>query len=64
MGIWFCPGDVPVGRVEIVYDDSSKLFYFQTAERKRSSRRKWTGFMEVVGARWRNFEMIIPRDSF
>ena len=59
----FALGDVPVGRVEIVYDDSSKIVLFSNSGEK-------TGvvvgsgqvFMEVVGRGGGNFEMIIPRD--
>ncbi|MEK9181466.1 MAG: rod shape-determining protein MreC [Patescibacteria group bacterium] len=59
----FALGDVPVGRVKVVYDDSSKIVLFSNSGEK-------TGvvvgsgqvFMEVVGRGGGNFEMIIPRD--
>ncbi|MFA5840746.1 MAG: rod shape-determining protein MreC [Candidatus Paceibacterota bacterium] len=65
----FAKGDVPIGRVDIVYGNSSKVVLFSSAEEKtqasiagKPDRAGGDTFMELVGRGGGNFEMILPRD--
>jgi cell shape-determining protein MreC len=68
----FALGDVPIGRVDTVYDNSSKVVLFsnpgETTEGIVSLGHSPTGeagknvFMELIGRGGGNFEMIMPKD--
>jgi cell shape-determining protein MreC len=59
----FALGDVPIGRVDTIYDNSSKVVLFsspgETTEGVVSSKNI---FMQLVGQGGGNFEMIMPKD--
>jgi cell shape-determining protein MreC len=58
----FALGNVPVGRVSLVYDDSAKVTLFSNPGEKTQvvSMGSRDVFMEVTGRGGGNFEMIIP----
>ncbi|MEK7471244.1 MAG: rod shape-determining protein MreC [Patescibacteria group bacterium] len=68
----FAFGNIPIGRVDTVYDNSSKVILFSNAGEKTqaiiSFGHSLTGeagkdvFVELVGRGGGNFEMILPRD--
>jgi cell shape-determining protein MreC len=61
--IVFALGNVPIGRVALVYDSSAKVILFSTAGEKTQA--MITGkniFMELLGRGGGNFEMILPKD--
>lgn len=68
----FARGNVPIGRVDLVYDDSSKIVLFSNpGERIQvvvsvgnnlSSGVGKDVFLELIGRGGGNFEMILPRD--
>lgn len=59
----FALGDVPVGRVDIVYDNSSKVVLFSNSgETTQATISNKNVFMDLVGRGGGNFEMILPRD--
>lgn len=69
----FAFGNVPIGRIDMVYPDSSKVVLFSNNEEKNqvvvgsksaSTRTSLGGniYMEIVGRGGGNFEMVIPRD--
>ena len=59
----FALGDVPIGRVSFIYNDSAKVTLFSNPGEKMqvvlSSRNI---FMEIIGRGGGNFEMIMPTD--
>jgi cell shape-determining protein MreC len=61
--IVFALGDVPVGRIDTVYENSSKVILFsnpgETTEGVISGKNI---FMQLVGRGGGNFEMIMPKD--
>jgi cell shape-determining protein MreC len=59
----FALGNVPIGRVDFVYENSSKIILFSNAGEKTQVVVSGKGvFMELVGRGGGNFEMILPRD--
>ncbi len=59
----FAFGNVPIGRVAILYPNSSKVILFSSSGEKTQGVISGRGvFMELVGRGGGNFEMIIPRD--
>jgi len=62
-GIVFALGNVPIGRVSLIYDNSSKVTLFSSSGEKTQvvvSGRDI--FLELIGRGGGNFEMILPRD--
>ncbi|MFA6257759.1 MAG: rod shape-determining protein MreC [Candidatus Paceibacterota bacterium] len=62
-GMVFAFGNVPIGRVDLVYESSSNVVLFSNAGEKTQV--VVTGkdsFLEIVGRGGGNFEMILPRD--
>ena len=56
-------GDVPIGYVGLVYDDSSKVILFSNPGEKRQVVVPGRDiFLEIVGRGGGNFEMVLPRD--
>src|SRR3989338_1778939 len=67
--IVFALGNVPIGRVSLAYDNSSKVILFSNAGERtqaiiagRSAHAGGDVFMEVVGRGGGNFEMTMPKD--
>ena len=61
--IVFALGSVPIGRVNLVYRNSSKVILFSnTGERTQAVVSGRDVFMEIIGRGGGNFEMILPRD--
>lgn len=61
--IVFALGNVPIGRVSIVYDNSSKVTLFSDAGEKTQAIISGKDiFVEVVGRGGGNFEIIVPKD--
>jgi rod shape-determining protein MreC len=66
----FALGDVPIGRVSLVYDNSSKVVLFSNAGEKTQvvistvtvGQASKDIFLEIVGRGGGNFEMVLPRD--
>jgi cell shape-determining protein MreC len=59
----FAGGDVPIGRVDLVYQNSAKVILFSNAGDKTQAVVPGRNvFMELVGRGGGNFEMILPRD--
>ncbi|MCX6747809.1 MAG: rod shape-determining protein MreC, partial [Candidatus Nomurabacteria bacterium] len=59
----FAVGDVPLGRVSQVFDDSAKVTLFSTSGENTEVVINNSGaFMQVVGRGGGNFEMTLPRD--
>jgi cell shape-determining protein MreC len=66
----FAQGDVPIGRVDIVYDNSAKVVLFSNPGEKTQAvvssatagQASKNIFMELVGRGGGNFEMIMPKD--
>jgi cell shape-determining protein MreC len=59
----FALGNVPIGRVDIVYENSSKVILFSSAGEKTQAVISGKNvFMELVGRGGGNFEMIMPKD--
>jgi cell shape-determining protein MreC len=59
----FAFGDLPIGRVGLVYDNSAKVILFSSAgEKTQAIISGQDVFMELVGRGGGNFEMILPRD--
>ena len=59
----FAIGSVPIGRVDIVYDNSSKVILFSNpGEQTEAVISGKNVFMELVGRGGGNFEMIMPKD--
>ena len=59
----FALGDVPIGRVSLVYNNSSKVVLFSNAGEKTQAVISGKNvFMEIVGRGGGNFEMIMPKD--
>lgn len=54
-------GNVPLGKVEMVYDHSAKVVLFSNSDQKTQVFVKGTS-LELVGRGGGNFEMILPRD--
>ena len=61
--IVFALGNVPIGRVNLVYDNSSKVTLFSnTGEKTQAVVSGRDVFLELIGRGGGNFEMILPRD--
>ncbi len=61
--IVFALGNIPIGRVSLVYNNSSKIILFSNpGEKTQAMIVPQNIFMEVVGRGGGNFEMILPRD--
>lgn len=61
--IVFAFGSIPIGRVEIVYKNSSEVTLFSKyGERTQAIVSNEDVFLELVGRGGGNFEMILPRD--
>ncbi|MFA6353751.1 MAG: rod shape-determining protein MreC [Candidatus Paceibacterota bacterium] len=61
--IVFALGNVPIGRVSLVYDNSSKVTLFSsTGEKTQVIISSKDVFLELIGRGGGNFEMILPRD--
>jgi cell shape-determining protein MreC len=61
--IVFALGNVPIGRVDVAYNNSSKVILFSnTGEKTQAVLSGKDVFMEVVGRGGGNFEMIMPKD--
>jgi cell shape-determining protein MreC len=61
--IVFAFGNVPIGRTDIVYDNSSKVVLFSNVGEKTQALISGKNiFMEIIGRGGGNFEMILPRD--
>ncbi|MFA5932021.1 MAG: rod shape-determining protein MreC [Candidatus Paceibacterota bacterium] len=61
--IVFALGDIPVGRVDLVYKNSSKVVLFSNSgEKTQAIVGGKDVYMEVVGRGGGNFEIILPRD--
>jgi cell shape-determining protein MreC len=59
----FALGDVPIGKVDTVYDNSSKVILFSDAGETTEAVVSGKGiFMQLVGRGGGNFEMIMPKD--
>jgi cell shape-determining protein MreC len=59
----FALGDVPIGRVDTVYADSSKVVLFSNAGEKTQAVVSGKDiFLELTGRGGGNFEMIMPKD--
>lgn len=58
----FADGNLPIGRVETVYDNSSKVILFSSPRERTQVIVGSNVFMELVGRGGGNFEMILPRD--
>ena len=59
----FALGNVPIGRVEAVYDNSSKVILFSNPGETTEGVISGKGiFMELVGRGGGNFEIIMPKD--
>ena len=58
----FAVGNVPIGRVDTVYPNSSKVVLYSTSGEKTQVVIGKGIFMELVGRGGANFEMIVPRD--
>ena len=66
----FALGNVPIGRVDMVYDNSSKVVLFSNVGEKTevvvsgsSAVAGTNAFLELVGRGGGNFEMIMPKNS-
>ena len=56
-------GDSPIGRVDVVYDNSAKVILFTNpGERTQAVVSGKDIFLELVGRGGGNFEMIMPKD--
>ena len=61
--IVFALGNVPIGRVDIVYENSAKVILFSNAgETTEAVMSGKNIFMELVGRGGGNFEIIMPKD--
>jgi len=61
--IVFALGNVPVGRVDIVYDNSSKVVLFSNPGETTEGVVSGKGiFLELIGRGGGNFEIIMPKD--
>ena len=59
----FALGNLPIGRIGEVYQNSSKVILFSNAgEKNQTVVTDRNIFMELVGRGGENFEMILPRD--
>ncbi len=59
----FAKGNVPIGRVSLVYANSAKVILFSSpGEKTEVVISGKDSFMQVIGRGGSNFEMIIPRD--
>ena len=66
----FALGDVPIGRVDLVYDNSAKVILFSNpgektegvVESKIATSPGGNAFMALVGRGGGNFEMVLPKD--
>ena len=59
----FALGNVPIGQVDIVYDNSSKVILFSNAgETTEGVVSGKNVFMQLIGRGGGNFEMIMPKD--
>ena len=59
----FALGNVPIGRVSLVYDNSSKVVLFSSAgEKTQAVISGQDVFLELVGRGGGNFEMMMPKD--
>lgn len=59
----FALGDVPIGRIAEIYQNSSKVILFSNAGEKTQAVVSGKNiFMELVGRGGENFEMIMPKD--
>jgi cell shape-determining protein MreC len=59
----FAYGNVPIGRVDTVYEDSANVTLFSTSgEKTQVVVSDKNVYMELVGRGGGNFEMILPRD--
>jgi len=59
----FALGNIPIGRVDSVYENSSKVVLFSNAGEKTQAIISGKNiFMELVGRGGGNFEIILPRD--
>ena len=57
----FALGNIPIGYVEIVYQNSSKIILFSNSEERTAINLKETLF-DLVGRGGGNFELTLPRD--
>lgn len=56
-------GDIPIGRISEVYQNSSKVILFSSASEKTQAVLSGKNiFLEIIGRGGGNFEMIIPQD--
>ena len=55
-------GNIPLGRVALVYDNSAKVVLFSNSSERTQVFVKGTS-LELVGRGGGNFEMIVPRDA-
>ncbi len=61
--IVFALGNVPIGRIYMVYSNSSKVVLFSNGGEKTQALLSGKNiFLEIVGRGGGNFEMVIPRD--
>ncbi len=61
--IVFALGNLPIGRIAEVYQNSSKVILFSNAgEKNQAIVSNKNIFMELIGRGGGNFEMILPRD--
>lgn len=58
----FAWGDIPIGRVETVNENSSKVVLFSNPGEKTQAVLPKDIFLELIGRGGGNFEMILPRD--
>ena len=59
----FAYGNIPIGRVDTVYSDTSKVvLYSNNQEKTEVSLEGRDTFLQIVGRGGGNFEMILPRD--
>mgnify|MGYP001568840811 CR=1 FL=1 len=59
----FALGDAPIGRVDLVYENSSKVILFSSAGEKTQGIISGKNiFVELIGRGGGNFEIILPRD--
>ncbi len=59
----FAKGDIPIGRIAEVYQNSSKVILFSSSGEKTQVVAPKNIFMEAVGRGGGNFEVIMPSDS-
>ena len=59
----FALGNIPIGRVDVVYDDSAKVVLFSNAGEKTEAVISGKNiFLELIGRGGGNFEIDLPKD--